>query len=148
MGPHCAGWMCNCNSSVSVSIGTHMHLSTETADVIFSIPCLGSAHPLVNAEQFACSLGCWWLKFNEVFCGRWVFFNIILMLEIAAGKISFNLKTKTYFQAFEMKTEMAKSWITPKFYAHTPLKCNGVKPVKYVFLPDFFEFRCVAFWTV
>lgn len=30
------------------------------------------------------------------------------MLEIAAGKISFNLKTETYFQAFEMKTKMAK----------------------------------------
>lgn len=94
MGPHCAGWMSNCISSVSVSIGTHMHLSTGIADVIFSIPCLGSAHPFVNAEQFACSLGSCWLKFNELLCGR-CYFYIISMLEIAAGKISSNLKNKT-----------------------------------------------------
>lgn len=111
--------MSDCVSSVPVSIGTHMHLSTEIADVIFSIPCLGSAHPLVNAEQFACSLGCWWLKFNEVLCGR-CYLYIISMLEIAAGKISSNLN-KTYFQAFKMKAKMAKSWITPKILCtHTP----------------------------
>lgn len=49
------------------------------------------------------------------------FFYIILMLEIAAGKISFNLKTKTYFQAFEMKTKMVKQWITPNLLCtYTP----------------------------
>lgn len=76
MGLHCTGWMSNCISSVSVSIGTHMHLSTEIADVIFSMPCLGSAHPLANAEQF--SLGCWWLKFYEVLNGR-CYFCIVSM---------------------------------------------------------------------
>lgn len=75
------------------------------------------------------------------------FFNIISMLEIAAGKISFNLKTKNYFQVFEMKT-WQNHGSHPSFYRHTPLKCNGVKPIKYVFLPDFLSSDVWHFWTI
>lgn len=46
----------------AVSIGMHMHLSTYRAHIIFSIPCLGSAHPLVSAEWLASPVGCQWLQ--------------------------------------------------------------------------------------
>lgn len=50
-----------------------------------------------------------------------VIFALFQCEEIAAGKISFNLKNKSYFQVFEMKAEMGKLWITPQLLCtYTP----------------------------